>query len=741
MKGFLYIYNKSLKQDYNAKTIINRINELKNVKHTFFEKSNPKMSCFYYTNEKQLNKKQIDSKHVSLVGQYVEDEESIINVLSNSSENKAKNYVSELRGAFAIAIADFQKNDLIFYTHIYRIDNIFYRETDQQVVIGTDPLIVSALSNFKDFTPEVEIENTVSFLMNGYFADEKTLFKDIKLVPPNSAMKVDEGGISILMIDNTLNEILSVKPNKNINDELKNDYIESFKAIPSGTKMKLGITGGKDSRLALLGLLEAGYSVDTNTRGFMDNPDVQIAAEITNKLKLEHSITEPKVNDEKGLNIDIEKKVLNAMKATSGQVYGYENIPYATTYKGNKGVTGVAALSLKGGYSNLNQVKPLNAKNEIIKRFSPFQDLLKEGVYDDYHEFLRSLVTHDFQEAQYKHALFYRNGRWTSGTRLAKSYTSDIYSPFYDNLFSKNVIKIQKKYLDSGFVQFTLTNKLNKDIARMPLAGSRWGFENSEPTKPENFHGWLKRAPLYANKKLANFNWRNVSLEDNHLIREKFKDILLSDPDHIIYQIVDIQKVIDLFNGKITNKYVKFLWALLSLHTYINYLQGKRTTPNFINLTIPKSMINELNKTPQLIDLTPEIISINDNLILTSLGRELNVMSSDKKDKNRYLATFTNNLTEGTSHKKAIIENRVKLMFNMYIDSKIKFEVKYCIIFFKDQEKLETIWFKNIIGNSSKNLKGNVKIPKSANNFKLSFKMPQDKKINADIKYLYYLVE
>src|SRR5699024_8023189 len=271
---------------------------------------------------------------------------------------EATKYISALRGAFAIAMADFINNDLRFYTHIYRIDNIFYRETDQMIIVGTDPLIVSAISNPDNLKPEIEIENTISFLMNGYFADEKTLFKGIKLMPPNSVMKINENGIAIEDVDNTLNELISVKPSKEINDELKNDYIESFRAIPEGTKMKLGITGGKDSRLALLGLLEAGYEVSTTTRGFKDNPDVQIAAEITKLLNLEHHIVEPKINDEEGLDIDIEKKALNAMKATSGQVYGYENIPYTTKYKGNQGVTGVAALSLKGGYSNLNGVRP-----------------------------------------------------------------------------------------------------------------------------------------------------------------------------------------------------------------------------------------------------------------------------------------------------------------------------------------------------------------------------------------------
>nr|WP_213810189.1 hypothetical protein [Jeotgalicoccus sp. WY2] len=353
--------------------------------------------------------------------------------------------------------------------------------------------------------------------MNGYFADEHTLFKGVKVVPPNSELVIDSEGLEIHDIDNSLNEISTVKPNSEYNNKLKQDYIEAFKAVPKKSKINIGVTGGKDSRLALLGLLEAGYNADTNTRGFLDNPDVQMGELIANKLGLKHRITEPKITDAKGMTVNLERKALNAMIATSGQVYGYENINHQSIYKGNVGVTGVAALSLKGGYSNLNNVNPANPKVEMVKRFLPLDNLLLEGSSKEYQIFLENLVTSDFQNAQYKHALFYRNGRWTSGTRLAKSYSSDIYSPYYDNHFSKSIIKVKKSYLDNGFIQYTLTKKLNEEISKLPLVESRWGFEKDQPTKPENYYSWLNREPLYSLTKMASYNWRNLTLEGNNM--------------------------------------------------------------------------------------------------------------------------------------------------------------------------------------------------------------------------------
>src|SRR5699024_3621816 len=154
----------------------------------------------------------------------------------------------------------------------------------------------------------------------------------------------------------------------------------------------IGVTGGKDSRLALLGLLEAGYNVNTNTRGFLDNPDVKMAEKITKKLGLTHRIIEPKILSSKGMSVNLEKKALEAMIATSGQVYGYENIRLQPVYKGNVGVTGVAALTMKGGYSNLNNLSPKDPYKEILKRFLPLEELLVEGKSEKYKQTLRDLV-------------------------------------------------------------------------------------------------------------------------------------------------------------------------------------------------------------------------------------------------------------------------------------------------------------------------------------------------------------
>lgn len=743
MKGFLYLFQKKKKM-HSSDSILKAIDLLKEANHSFNIKETEQMRSIIYTNE--MTKKYSDYisfKHISYIGQFVDSPKIICEQLANLNEEELRNYVSNLRGAFALAISDYKNETMKFFTHIFRIDNIFYRETENEVIIGTDPLIVSAISN-KNLKPEIDISNSVSFLMNGYFADEKTLFKGVELVPPNSVMDVSKDGISIQYIDNSIEEMFTIKPNKEINNTIKKNYIYAFKAIPKNSTINIGVTGGKDSRLALLGLLEAGYDVKTNTRGFSDNPDVIVAEKLTQKLNLTHKINEPKILDSRGMNVNLEMKALQAMIATSRQVYGYENIKYQPEYKGNIGVTGVAALTMKGGYSNLNNLSPADPYKEMLRRFMPLEDLLVEGKSTAYKQTLKNLVTSDFQDAQYKHALFYRNGRWTSGTRLAKSYSSDMYSPYYDNVFTKSIMKIQKKYLDNGFAQYTLMNKLNSPISLMPLVGSRWGFEKDKPIKPENYSGWLNRAPMYPTTKLANYNWRNLTLPDNTIIREEFKDILLSNPEHPVYQVVDYNKLKKLLDDKLSNKHLKFMWSLLSIYSYVNYLNGEDIQSKDLNIKIPETIVNEIRLTPKTIDLTHDIFSTNKSLEVINSGKKITVKSnsSHDNDKNKYLTIFNNNISSAVKNEKSLIDGRKEITFNMHLSYIGKLPLRYCLILFdSNNEKIEAKWFNKTINKNSKNLDGTSKVPANAETYKIAIKLPNDFSGELNVDYFFSIIQ
>src|SRR5699024_5546301 len=126
MKGFIYIYQKkNFKHSYN--NIIKKIDALKGTKHSFIVKENDKIISLLYSNEKNPHEYNFkNSRHISTIGQFVDDEQVVINQLTKLKDSDLIKYVSNLRGAFALAIADYKENSMTFFTHIFRIHNIFY---------------------------------------------------------------------------------------------------------------------------------------------------------------------------------------------------------------------------------------------------------------------------------------------------------------------------------------------------------------------------------------------------------------------------------------------------------------------------------------------------------------------------------------------------------------------------------------------------------------------------------------
>ncbi|WP_213810188.1 hypothetical protein [Jeotgalicoccus sp. WY2] len=122
MKGFLYIFQKN-KIMHDCDEVTKYIDKLKQTKHDFSFKESHKIKSYFYTNEKKTLNNNESSKFISLIGQFVERTEDIITSLSKLEDLDLRDYVSDLKGAFALALADFSKSEmnslLIFSGLIY----------------------------------------------------------------------------------------------------------------------------------------------------------------------------------------------------------------------------------------------------------------------------------------------------------------------------------------------------------------------------------------------------------------------------------------------------------------------------------------------------------------------------------------------------------------------------------------------------------------------------------------------
>lgn len=715
MRGFLHIFNKN-DNNIEPNSVKNTINILKEHTHRIAHKSNTRIDSYYYTNEdsERLNSLNFSDQYgITLIGQYMGPEVNIIKSIIEKDGPELDRYISNMSGVFAIAYSNFQYDFIKLYMHISRIENVFYSESNDRIVIGTDPIIVSAISS-TNLIPETDINNIPAFLTQGHFTDETTVFKNVQAVPPNSKLTVSNNQIDIKLIDGTFDTMSSVKATKDVMDDLKEEYLNTFKILPDVNKLNIGLTGGKDSRLSLLGLLHNNFNVNAVTRGFEDHPDVIIAKQIAEILRIEHSVNKPKLNEERKMIVNPMKKSLEAMKATSGQVYGYENIALRPEYKGSIGVTGVAALTLKGGYGYLANTAPQNSAKELIRRFSGMDHLLVDGASQKFHEYLKEFSLEDFQMTQLKHAVYYMNGRWTSDTRLSKSYSGDLYSPFYDNQLIKKIIKIQHDSLANGYAQYTLTKKLNPEIANLPLASDRWPFEKNGPRHPKSFGAWLKRSPQYPKTLIGNYNWRKLSNPDG-ITRQEVKDILLSSPNHSLYNIVSFKTIEKLLNDRLTGAHDRFLWACLSVFVYFNYLNQDLKLRENIKLTIPQTNLKEKYNSNKLIDLTHSIKPLNKSVSVKKNSIGITVNATPNKNLNWYVKLFDGKFESIPTDKKSDIDKAKTLRLHFNIESQKNIPLKFILIYYNESSRISS----SVI---------NFSLKKGINTFDEIFKVPPEVK-------------
>lgn len=726
MRNFLYVINKRYKNDTNANESISKINQLKNVNHKFSNYHHKNIECYAYTNENIELVSNIEDYYFAFSGQLPSNDEEI---QRNIKENEQiQSYIGNLPGAYIISFLNIQTDTIRVFTTINRVNNVFYCENEDKIVIGADPLIVNCFAYNKD-KPIFDLKQSVSFISNGYFTDDNTLFKNTYAVPANTVVTIENERMTFEKIDNSIEKMFTKNPTDEDYDDLTQAYLNAFEIVPNSNKPhNVGLTGGKDSRLITLGLLEKGLTFKANTRGYDDHPDVIIAKQIAEKLKLDYSVKRPKTNTENILVIDIIDKILKTMIGTSGTLYGYENLNYSTEYIGNTGITGVGAETIRGGYGALKKRKNDNIGDEFVKAFYPFKNYFLPEVRQPYEYFLRNFGEHEksVKEAQSKHYMFYNVGRRTAGSRIAALYYSNSLSPFFDNRFIKKVTELNIDILTSERLHYNLTAKLNKEIADMPLAGSRWEFEANKPLTPDQYRDWIQRQPVYAKTKKGAYNYRQLSNEDTTLL-EAFKSILLNDPSSEIFSIVDEDMLRELLNKPIRPMLNRFIWSLASVKIYMDYYNNKLNYGiGKLEFHAPES-IEEGVKYPETRDLMDSMRTFNDAVSLEEYGKYIKIKINPGSKSNKYFQTGNGgfNIPSNTPKGLLAIPERIsKINAKLYFESSSKdAAIELYIIQYDDNSKIKSQSKTFTVQDGKILIDFNLKLQKETKNIKFAFRI------------------
>lgn len=690
MQGFVFVSNKKRNIPLPHETIKNSINKLKGINHKFKIISDEHLTLVYYTNEYERYPYETNDSFLACpIGQFTEERNLLVQNLSSKDNIGKRKIVSDLAGTFLIALGDLRQNKIDIFTHITRIESAYSYESEDIIIVGSDPIIISALSN-KKMKPEFDSKNFIAFFEMGYFADESTPFKNVVCLPPNSHIMIESGSMKIKEIDNSYSNIFKEELTEDFNKVLTTAFLDSFDIIPSSSLINLGLTGGKDSRMIFYALLNKGYNLETFTSGFPENPDVIIADELANFYGIKHTVKNPVLNESTALDIHLEQRLVDSMVSTSGQIYAYENIHPLSHFKKNITVNGVAGEVLRGGYIIPENFSSKTDKNKLINKFYRYPEMYNQ-IDSKYLSHLQKLNNNheDYLVNLYNHYLNYKCGRWSSDSRKGKGYLADNYMPFLDNQFVKLIMKVAPEELYSGKLQFNLLKSLDEQAVNFRFETTRFNFEKMFPLQ-NDYKGWYNRRPIYPTSKIGKYNWRVLANGQKSLINS-FREILLTDKANPIYNVVDISNLDKLLSSNINYKYGRFIWALASMSTFINYINNNDIIDfkQSIKVDIPSDKVKVINPKIKLFDLNSKFIPLNDSLTVEqkeNLGEVL--IKTKKSEKNNYLKTFKGKFQDIPSNdEEASLKNIKSMRVNITMHITNEELILNILLYSKNQRK------------------------------------------------------
>src|SRR5699024_1374381 len=170
------------------------------------------------------------------------------------------------------------------------------------------------------------------------------------------------------------------------------------------------------------------------------------------------------------ITVNIYTKIKQVMLATSGMVYGYENVGALGKFTGHKSFDGVGAELVKGGFSNFINSDTHSNKMKLVNTFNRNYQLMKKGKDNPFGDFLYDFIDNDqgLNKLQILYSLKYRTGRLTSAAKNASNYSKQSHSPFLDNKFLREALKIEYQDNKNEEIHYQIMKRIDRRLIDIP---------------------------------------------------------------------------------------------------------------------------------------------------------------------------------------------------------------------------------------------------------------------------------
>jgi len=395
---------------------------------------------------------------------------------------------------------------------------VFYAETSDLVVVGSRALLVHLIAD--PAGPEADLTGLSGVLNSGYCVTTRTAFVGVRALSPGERVRCDaSGALSVAAYDAES----AAASATDVADALVAS-VAPLKTIDH--PVRLGLTGGRDSRLLLALLTSAGVPVTTYTSGQADDPDVVVASEVAARLGIDHKVTPPrgaKVEDET-VTVDVRSRLREAVVLGEGMLSAYDRVgriddsynSHIIPFSGSGGeiLRAYYAGSLKDLDDSAAVVRSMRGRLfSTTKRMTSEARAAYEADTAAWMAAAASLgagALEDFYVRQ-------RAGRWTGAARSSASIGSLARRPYLDHLVVDAVRRVPLRERTSERLIADLLDVLAPSLSDVRFAGRRWKFDEIAPTDPAARAEWKSRAPVQgAHGDGAGLNWRTDLPEVRH---------------------------------------------------------------------------------------------------------------------------------------------------------------------------------------------------------------------------------